>query len=779
MGVASTSLTRAYRRATSLTVAAGLALLLLCVGGASIGHGHAQGRVVSASDPQRTFASAARRWNVPVQIVMAVGYVESRWEQRDGTPSTDQGYGIMHIVDRPDGTMERATNLTGLTSEAIRRFPEANIEAGAALLSDISHKSKNQAPSQTELADWYPAVSAYSGATDPNVRDAYAQEVFRVVREGAHERLTSGESVELPPTQVKNVPVPFAGVPLSDDYPGALWTPANGSNYQVGRPYPPIDTLIIHDTEGSYASAISWFQNPSAGASAHYVIRSSDGQITQMVREANTAYQAGNWDYNVRAIGIEHEGFMNQQGWYTEAMYQSSAALARSITERYGIRKDRAHIIGHYQVPNQSHVDPGPNWNWPYYMSLVRRDSERAALVDNTDPGFVPIPSQIDPQHYWWTYSGGYSGSNTYATSSVTYQSSSINSATWSTRLATDGYYDLYAFVPYVDNQTPDTSSAKYQVTAVDGVHQAIVSQKAITDVGSGSWANLGKFYFNNSQDAVVSLSDWTGETGKNVWFDAVMWIPSIGGQPPPTPGATSTPPNPPPATDTPTQVPTSTPAPTWTPGPCGMRFIDLPDDYWAYNYISDLFCRGVVSGYDDGTFRPYNGSTRGQFAKMLVLGMSWVPYDPLYPDFNDVPVGSTFYSYVETAFQHGTVSGYEDGTFRPNNSVTRAQVAKMLVIGAGWTIFTPSTPTFSDVPSSYWAFSYIETAFAHGIIAGFADGGFHPDQPVTRAQLAKMVDLATQLARGPHMPMSVPSPTSSDPRPERTIPPKPTLPAP
>ena len=522
----------------------------------------------------------------------------------------------------------------------------------------------------------------------------------------------------------------------------------------MGRPYPPIDTLIIHDTEGSYASAISWFQNPSAGASAHYVVRSSDGQITQVVREADTAYQAGNWDYNVRAIGIEHEGFMNQQGWYTEAMYQSSAALARSITERYGIKKDRAHIIGHYQVPNQSHVDPGPYWDWNHYMSLVRRDTERAALVDNTDAGFAAVPSQIDPQHYWWTYNGGYGGSNTYATSSVTYQTSSVNSATWSTHLANDGYYDLYAFVPYVDNHTPDTSSARYRVTASDGVHEAVISQKAITDVGSGSWANVGKFYFDSSHDATVSLSDWTGETGKNVWFDAMMWIPSIGNQPPPTPAATSTPPVPPPSTETPTYTPTNTPtappAPTWTPGPCGMRFLDLPDDYWAYAFVADLFCRGVVSGYDDGTFRPAYGSTRGQFAKMLVLGMGWTPYNPLYPDFTDVPADSTFYGYIEAAYEHGAVSGYEDGTFRPNNPVTRAQVAKMLVIGAGWTVLSPPTPTFTDVPFTYWAFAYVETAFAHGIVVGLPDGQFHPDQPVTRAQLAKMVDLASQAPRSP-----------------------------
>ena len=125
--------------------------------------------------------------------------MESHWEQRDGMPSTDQGYGIMHIVDRADGTMDRAVQLTGLSADAIRRFPEANIEAGAALLSDISQKRYKRQLSQTELVDWYSVVGAYSGAPDPNVRDAYAQEVFRLIREGARPQLSSGENVALLP----------------------------------------------------------------------------------------------------------------------------------------------------------------------------------------------------------------------------------------------------------------------------------------------------------------------------------------------------------------------------------------------------------------------------------------------------------------------------------------------------------------------------------------------------------------------------------------------------
>jgi N-acetylmuramoyl-L-alanine amidase/S-layer homology domain/Transglycosylase SLT domain len=714
----------------------------------------------------QSFQVAARHWDVPLAVLMAVGWVESHWEQRNGDPSLDGGYGIMHIGGA-NGTMERAAKLTGLTPESIRYFEEANIEAGAALLSDISRKANTEGKNTTSIADWYAAVGAYSGALDPLVRDGYAQEVFRVIREGVSTTLSTGEVVSLPPTPVDSLPTPLpvpARDPDSDDYPPAAWVPAHPNNYTVGRPYPPLDKVLIHDTEGSYASAISWFQNPESRVAAHYVIRSSDGHMTQMVREANTGHHAGNWDYNVRSIGIEHEGYASQQGWYTEAMYQSSAALVRDVTEEYAIKKDRAHVIGHYQVPNQNHTDPGPFWNWTYYMSLVRRDWQRAALVDNTDPGFAPTPPQIDPQHYWWTHNGGYNGSNTYVTTSVVNQGSSYNSAAWNATLANSGYYDVYAFVPWVDNDTTDTSSAKYIVTASNGQYQATTSQRAITDVGSGSWAHLGKFHFNSGTPARVSLSDWTGESSRNVWFDAVMWIPALTSDPPPPP-PTAPPTASPTRTRTPTRthtraasatrtatptrtwtpVPTVPPQPTFTPGPCGMSFSDLPDTHWAYSYVSYLYCEGAVGGYADGTFRPENGSTRAQFTKMLVLGLGWQPYAPALPTFTDVPLGSTFYPYVEAAVQHGVIGGYPDGTFRPGNPLTRAQTAKILVLGRQWQLLTPQSPTFPDVLGDHWAYSYVETAFSHTIIGGFADGTFGPERAVNRAQLAKMVALAAQ----------------------------------
>jgi hypothetical protein len=728
-----------------------LSLLAVCVFVAVPSHAQTE---KAGPTLEGAFQLASARWNVPVEVLLAVGYVESRWEERPGQPSIDNGYGIMHITDRPDGTLERAVALTGLSAETIRNEELANIEAGAALLSDTYRTLNATSAGQETLAAWYPVVAAYSGATDASVADGYAQEVFRVIREGQVATLSSGEVLALPPTGVGELPAPLVA-PKSDDYPPALWVPAHSNNYTASRPYGPMNFIVIHDTEGSYASAISWFQNPNSGVSAHYVIRSSDGQITQMVRNHHTGYHAGNWDYNVRSIGIEHEGYMRQPGWYTEPMYQASAALSRYAADQLGIKKDRAHIIAHSEVPGATHQDPGPFWNWSYYMSLVRRDSARAALVDNTDSGFTAVPTPIDPQHYWWIHPGGYNNSNVYGTTSVVNQSSSYNSGTWRAWLTQGGTYDVYAYIPYVDNGTPDTSSARYQVYASDGVRTAVVSQRAITDRGVGSWAHVGAFPFNANAEARVSLSDWTGESGRMVWFDAVMWIPRSGSPPPPPPQYTPTrTPTPRPvstATRTPTPLPTftptwsMTPAPTFTPGPCGMRFSDLPDSHWAYTHVAYLFCNGVISGYADGTFRPGETTTRGQLTKMLALGFGWTLYNPTVPSFSDVPIEHPFYVYVETALVRGVITGYSDGTFRPGNPVTRAQVTKMLVIAKGWEPLYPVWQTFNDVSPWDWAYGYVESAYSHGVITGYADGSFRPGVAVNRAQFSKMLSLTLQ----------------------------------
>ena len=173
------------------------------------------------------------------------------------------------------------------------------------------------------------------------------------------------------------------------------------------------------------------------------------------------------------------------------------------------------------------------------------------------------------------------------------------------------------------------------------------------------------------------------------------------------------------------------------------MNFSDVPPTDPFYTYVRYLYCAGVISGYGDGTFRPSNPTPRGQLTKIVVLARGWTVLCPSTGHFSDVAPGSVFFCFVETAFAHGIINGYSDGTFRPGANVTRAQLTKIMVAAMGWTILCPASGHFSDVPASDPFFCYIETAFAHGIISGYSDGTFRPGNSATRAQICKIVYLA------------------------------------
>jgi hypothetical protein len=179
---------------------------------------------------------------------------------------------------------------------------------------------------------------------------------------------------------------------------------------------------------------------------------------------------------------------------------------------------------------------------------------------------------------------------------------------------------------------------------------------------------------------------------------------------------------------------------PTAAPTPCGVTFDDVPTGHWAERYISQLACEGVVSGYADGTFRPQYPTTRAQLAKMLAVAEGWVLSDPTSATFQDVPPTHLFFKYVETAVREEVVSGSAGGLFKPDAYVTRAQVAKMLTRARGWTSVPGSGSYLCDVARSHWAWQPIQAAIAHGAFRGYADGCFYPDAVATRAQLAKVL---------------------------------------
>ena len=175
---------------------------------------------------------------------------------------------------------------------------------------------------------------------------------------------------------------------------------------------------------------------------------------------------------------------------------------------------------------------------------------------------------------------------------------------------------------------------------------------------------------------------------------------------------------------------------------PCA-NYTDVYPSQYFYRAVDWLTCRSIVSGYPDGTFRPYNPTTRAQIVKMVVLGESWPIYTPQQPTFRDVSPGEWYYEIIETAFSHGVIGGYNDGTFRPNNHVTRGQLSKIIVSARGWPLADPEEAHFVDVPRGSAFYQYIETAQSRAVVGGYGDGTFRPYAEATRGQLSKMLHIA------------------------------------
>jgi S-layer family protein len=212
-----------------------------------------------------------------------------------------------------------------------------------------------------------------------------------------------------------------------------------------------------------------------------------------------------------------------------------------------------------------------------------------------------------------------------------------------------------------------------------------------------------------------------------------------------------------------------------------GTTFSDVCPGDWFFPYVSNLTTLNAISGYPDGTFRPNNQITRGQIMKVIVqaLGIGGTP--PAAATFADVPTSNGFFAWVEIGAAHGVTGGYPCGGpgepcdgqqrpyFRPNASVTRGQIAKMIVNGKGWTRYTPSSPTFRDVSTNSTYFGYVERVANYGVIAGYPCGGpgescpgvyFRPSGTTTRAQGSKIIDVARTLTTPPPTSTAVPSST-------------------
>ena len=337
------------------------------------------GRVLAQtkSSLEAEFETAAKKYKVPVELLLAMGYYNTLWEMpppsasayRKGDPAGRGDYGIMQLTRNPTrNTLGEAAKLTGLSKARLKNDRSANIEGGAAFLSDLVGRTRPK-----RLDGWQEALTRYAGT------DLYASHVYRVLKGGASLTISTGERLKLSPQDVE-VPQVYTAKSDAIDYPETVWRPAATCNFTNSTRETSHDVrkIVIHVAEGSYSGTISWLENCAARASAHYVVNRNGG-MAQCVRNEDVAWHAGWWDTNTHSIGIEHAGYIDNPYWFTGRMYHTSAKLSAWCCKEYEIPIDRKHIIGHDQVPGCSgsgggvhcHTDPGPYWNWTKYMRLI------------------------------------------------------------------------------------------------------------------------------------------------------------------------------------------------------------------------------------------------------------------------------------------------------------------------------------------------------------------------------------------------------------------------
>ncbi|MHB1127164.1 MAG: S-layer homology domain-containing protein [Bacillota bacterium] len=178
-------------------------------------------------------------------------------------------------------------------------------------------------------------------------------------------------------------------------------------------------------------------------------------------------------------------------------------------------------------------------------------------------------------------------------------------------------------------------------------------------------------------------------------------------------------------------------------------RYKDVPDTYaWASD-IYFLTQKGILTPYPDGTFRPEVDVTRAQLAVWLVRAIG-VPLNAPDPGFKDVPRTNPDYAYIAVAKASGIIRGYDPYTFRPDNKITRGEMAVMIARAFSLPAST-SKPTFKDVSPSQATADGIQRLVAAGITNGYKDNTFRPTMATPRkhtvAFIARVMDPARRVS--------------------------------
>lgn len=360
--------------------------------------------------------------NVPSGLLEAVAWTNTRMvhlqNQQESCSGYPSAYGILGLHDQGMGYFRENGNfvaqLSGISVSSQKSDPNVQLEAYALAFENLAaNYAPTPAYNPSVIRNVLHELSEIpdSGIVNHLARDMQVYEVLKFMKDPAKasqygfvayhfnletvfgssnfavlsaDRIQIGES-SITDGQGASFQVNTAS---STQYGPAIWNPAATCNYS-SRAGTAVSAITIHTIQGSYAGAISWAQNCASSVSYHYVVRSSDGQITQMVLEEDKAWHVGS--ENPYTIGYEHEGYVDDPQWYTQALYQASADLSRDITNSgYGIPPLRTYfgpasvgtnllggctkIKGHQHFPNQTHTDPGIYWDWEKYYRLINNN---------------------------------------------------------------------------------------------------------------------------------------------------------------------------------------------------------------------------------------------------------------------------------------------------------------------------------------------------------------------------------------------------------------------
>lgn len=394
----------------------------------------------------RFFANAYAHYpRIPRGTLEAIAYTQSRWDNLNpdargantGHQDMPRAWGLMGLY-HGEGFADQvalAADLLQRPAGEVMTDPAVNVLAAAALLDrELPASPVDEIATIADALERYAGFPAERGSVLSYARASFAFDVLLALDRGVNDRGivvperavkwelafepemlvkldapflrldVQGDSIETAEYHVDPITEQLErnsapaentssnnsdggiGV-LSTDYAPAIWLASPNYSSRGGSA---VREAVIHTTEGTYAGAISWLRNPASQASAHYVVRSSDGQITQLVRESDKAWHARS--HNPYSLGIEHEAFVGNSSWYTAAMYNASSGIVRMFCARYAgitcssaykgasssghmVLDDSVDIKGHQHLSDNDHNDPGIYWNWARYYDLINPGS--------------------------------------------------------------------------------------------------------------------------------------------------------------------------------------------------------------------------------------------------------------------------------------------------------------------------------------------------------------------------------------------------------------------